>query len=100
MPVLSIILCSRRTARSTETTDFLMFFLLLYACRPNRVRVETEDMLIITEITGLCTLLAEQRRFPRKSVKNSENSSPYFKQANNKPGLNVLFEEISAEMVR
>ena len=45
MPVLSIILCSRGTARSTETTDFLMFFLLPYACRPNRAPV-TEDMLI------------------------------------------------------
>ena len=57
MPVLSIILCSRGTARSTRTADFLMFFLLLYACRPNRMRV-TADMLIITEIPGLCTTKA------------------------------------------
>ena len=66
MPVLSIILCSRGTARSTETIDFLMIFLLLYACRPNRARV-TEDMLtmyiIITEIPGLCTLLGNKGDF-------------------------------------
>ena len=59
MPVLLIVLCRRGTARSTETTDFLMFFLPVYACRPNRVRI-TADMLIITEIPGLCKLLGQK----------------------------------------
>ena len=75
MPVLSIILCSQGTAHSNETTDFLMFFLLLYACGPNRVRA-TADMLIITEIPGKCTLLGNKGDFHASQLKIQKTVVP------------------------